>query len=450
MDLKQATILIIDDDKDVLTALRLFLKAEAGNVIAENNPENLKRILTSHSIDLILLDMNFKSQINSGNEGLFWLSQIRQWGYKMQVVMITAYADINLAVKSLKEGANDFVIKPWRNEYLLETIKELLAAVGKEKSDMHPIKSVKSGIIGESPVMQELFRKLDKVAPTEANVLILGESGTGKDLIAQTLHKASFRKQSSFIKVDIGSLTETLFESELFGHKKGAFTDAREDRQGLIEAASGGTLFLDEIGNINLQQQAKLLTVLQNREVSRLGSNQAIPVDIRLLTATNVPFVELADERRFRKDLIYRINTVEIIVPPLRDRGEDILLLSKHFLDFYSQKYIKPNVELSSSAQKKLMKYAFPGNVRELQYVIERAVIMADKEVLQGEDIVFSPIEQPSGASVKQSATLNLEEMERAAIEAVISKHNGNISRAAKELGLTRGALYRRLEKYDL
>lgn len=446
MNTKEATILIVDDDKDVLTAFRLLLKQEVGAVITENNPDNLKRILSTNRIDLLFLDMNFKSSVNNGNEGLFWLSQVREWGYTLPVIMITAYADVNLAVKSLKHGANDFVIKPWRNETLLDTVRDILKS---EKKTSSPAQNNRHDIIGESEAMQELFRTLDKVAPTDANVLILGESGTGKDLIAQTLHKYSLRKKGPYVKVDIGALTETLFESELFGHKKGAFTDAREDRMGLVEAANKGTLFLDEIGNINLQQQAKLLTVLQNRQVVRLGSNSSIPVDIRLLAATNIPFTELADEKRFRKDLIYRINTVEIKVPPLRARGNDILLLANHFLAFYAGKYIKPTFRLSPSAMDKLMSYSFPGNVRELQYIIERAVIMADDEQLQADDLVFSPIEQhftPAPAS----QTHNLEKMERSTIEAVIHKHNGNISRAAKELGLTRAALYRRLEKYDI
>ena len=447
MNTKQTNILIIDDDKDVLTAFRLLLKSEVGSVITESNPENLKRILSVNRVDLIFLDMNFKSFVNNGNEGLFWLSQIREWGYVTPIIMITAYADVNLAVKTLKIGANDFIIKPWRNEVLLETVKDILKT---EKKSSAPVESNKRDIIGESEVMQELFRTLDKVAPTDANVLILGESGTGKDLIAQTLHKLSLRKNASYVKVDIGSLTETLFESELFGHKKGAFTDAREERQGLIEAANGGTLFLDEIGNINLQQQAKLLTVLQNRQVVRLGSNTPVPVDIRLLAATNIPFTELADEKRFRKDLIYRINTVEISVPPLRERGNDILILANHFLSFYAGKYMKQAFTLSASAQSKLMNYAFPGNVRELQYVIERAVIMADENLLDADDLVFSPMEQKNASTSSTIETHNLEELERSAIEEVIRKYNGNISRAAKELGLTRGALYRRLEKYDL
>ncbi len=446
MNTKEATILIVDDDKDVLTAFRLLLKQEVGTVITENNPDNLKRILSTNRIDLLFLDMNFKSSVNNGNEGLFWLSQVREWGYTLPVIMITAYADVNLAVKSLKHGANDFVIKPWRNETLLDTVRDILKS---EKKTSSPAQNNRHDIIGESEAMQELFRTLDKVAPTDANVLILGESGTGKDLIAQTLHKYSLRKKGPYVKVDIGALTETLFESELFGHKKGAFTDAREDRMGLVEAANKGTLFLDEIGNINLQQQAKLLTVLQNRQVVRLGSNSSIPVDIRLLAATNIPFTELADEKRFRKDLIYRINTVEIKVPPLRARGNDILLLANHFLAFYAGKYIKPTFRLSPSAMDKLMSYSFPGNVRELQYIIERAVIMADDEQLQADDLVFSPIEQHFTPALS-SQTHNLEKMERSTIEAVIHKHNGNISRAAKELGLTRAALYRRLEKYDI
>jgi DNA-binding NtrC family response regulator len=296
--------------------------------------------------------------------------------------------------------------------------------------------------------MQNLFLKLEKVAPTDANVLILGENGTGKDLIAQFIYQLSLRKNKPFVKVDMGALTGTLFESELFGHKKGAFTDAREDRIGLIETANSGTLFLDEIGNISLQQQAKLLTVLQNRQITRLGSNAPVSIDVRLITATNVPLAELANEQRFRKDLIYRINTIEITVPPLRERGEDIILLTQYFLSLYEKKYMKRAFRLSETAKNKLCEYSYPGNVRELQYAVERAVIMGDNELLEAGDIVFSPLEQSTAISVP--LTNNLEKIERTTIEQVIAKHKGNISQAAKELGITRAALYRRMEKYDL
>ena len=450
MTLRHANILVVDDDKDVLTAVRLLLKPEVQNIVTEANPENLRKLLSENRFDILMLDMNFNSSMNTGNEGLYWLRQVKSWNDTISVIMITAYADIDLAVKCLKEGAVDFLIKPWHNESLLQTLKEVLEKqTAPHKTQIGKEKQVITEIIGESEIMQTLFRKLEKIAPTDANVLILGENGTGKDLIAQSIYNLSLRKDKPFVKVDIGSLTDTLFESELFGHKKGAFTDAREDRIGRFEAANGGTLFMDEIGNISLQQQAKLLTVLQNRQVIRLGTNIPIPVDIRLITATNVPFTELANEQHFRKDLIYRINTVEITVPPLRKRGNDIILLARHFLRIYEKKYLKSQIRLSDSAQNKLMTYAYPGNVRELQYAVERAVIMSESETLKAEDIVFSPIEQKQPV-INPAPTHNLEDLERNTIEQVIEKHNGNISRAAKELGLTRAALYRRLNKYEL
>lgn len=450
MNLHQANILIVDDDKDVLTAVRFLLKMEAKTVLTETNPENIRKLIMTNDIDIVMLDMNFKSSINTGNEGLYWLKEIKKWKPAQSVIMITAYADIDLAIKSLKEGAADFIVKPWHNENLInlltetlykQTSPEIKEKINERKTDVK--------IIGASESMQLLFHKLQKIAPTDANILILGENGTGKDLVARYIYQLSLRRNYPYIKVDVGSLTETLFESELFGHKKGAFTDAREDRTGLIEAADKGTLFLDEIGNITLQQQAKLLTVLQNREVTRLGANAPTPVDIRLLSATNLPLRELANETHFRRDLIYRINTVEITVPPLRERGEDIILLAEHFLEIYEKKYFKQKFRLSDSAKKILMLYHYPGNVRELQYTIERGVIMSDSNVLKAEDITFSPMEQPEENN-QPIPTHNLEDLERTAIEQVIQKHNGNISQAAKELGLTRGALYRRLEKYGL
>jgi transcriptional regulator with PAS, ATPase and Fis domain len=304
-------------------------------------------------------------------------------------------------------------------------------------------------LLGESEIMQEIFYKVEKIAPTDANILILGENGTGKDLIAKAVHQQSLRADKPFLKVDVGALTESLFESELFGHKKGAFTDAREDRVGRFEAANGGTLFLDEIGNIPLHLQAKLLSVLQNRQIIRLGSNEPVPVDIRLICATNMPLAELANESRFRKDLIYRINTVEIMVPPLRKRDNDIILLAKHFSRIYSNKYMKAGLDFDNRAIEKLHGYHYPGNVRELQYTIERAVIMADENVLQAKDLIFSPIESQS-AEVSEPSELKLSSIEKNTILKVIEKHNGNITKAAKELGLTRTALYRRLSKYDI
>ncbi len=452
MNIKNASILIIDDDPDVLTAVRLMLKTEVKEVVTEKNPENIRWHLTKDDYDVILLDMNFTSSINTGNEGLFWLKEIRKLRADAAVIMITAYGDIDLAVRSLKEGASDFVVKPWHNEKLMTTIKDILKRKS-NKSGPYTLSNTGSivgkELLGESEAMQQIFYKIEKIAPTDANILILGENGTGKDLIAKAIHQQSLRAANPFIKVDVGALTESLFESELFGHKKGAFTDAREDRTGRFEAANKGTLFLDEIGNIPLHLQAKLLSVLQNRQVTRLGSNEPTAIDIRLICATNVPLTELANETRFRKDLIYRINTVEITVPPLRKRDNDIILLARYFSKLYSKKYMKPSLELDTYAMEKLMNHHYPGNVRELQYIIERAVIMADGDVLEAKDLLFSPIESSTAVEVESEAT-KLSDVEKNTILRVIEKHSGNITRAAKELGLTRTALYRRLSKYDI
>ncbi|MDR0364109.1 MAG: sigma-54 dependent transcriptional regulator [Bacteroidales bacterium] len=449
MKLNQANILIVDDDKDVLTAVRLLLKNSVRQIATESRPDNLMRLLSQQSFDVLMLDMNFRGAINTGNEGIYWLREVKSKYPQIPVVMITAYADIDLAVKSLKEGAADFVVKPWQNDALLHTLSEVLQEKKDPKSKHKNISGDDDVIIGESESMQALFLQLEKAAPSDANILLLGENGTGKDLIAKAIHKKSARKNNPFIKVDVGALTETLFESELFGHKKGAFTDAKDDRVGLIKAANGGTLFLDEIGNISLHQQAKLLTVLQNREIMRLGSNIPIPVDIRLISATNLPLSELANEQKFRKDLIYRINTVELNIPPLRKRDGDVLLLAEHFLQFYEKKYMKPTMRFSEKAKEKLVGYHYLGNVRELQYAIERAVIMSDESILKPEDIIFSLIE---GVSDKKTMTdsYNLEEIEKQTILHALEKHNGNISKAAHELGLTRAALYRRMSKYDI
>lgn len=450
MILKKATVLVVDDDTDVLTAVKLLLKPEAKEVIIEKNPENINHLLQHNQVDLLLLDMNFNSAINTGNEGLYWLRKIKEWKPGLLVIMITAYGEIDLAVRSLKEGADDFVVKPWHNEKLIETIKQLL-----EKKEGARVKepvnaAITTTLLGTSDIMQEVFHKVSKIAPTDANILILGENGTGKDLMAKAIHEQSLRADKPFVKVDVGALTDTLFESELFGHKKGAFTDAREDRQGRLEAAEGGTLFLDEIGNITLQQQAKLLTVLQNRQVTRLGTNKPVDIDIRLICATNVPLQELANENRFRKDLIYRINTVEITMPPLRKRNNDIVLLARHFAATYAKKYLKSAIDFELSALQKLKAYNYPGNVRELQYSIERAVIMTDANLLKADDIIFSALETAVSDKLESEENIVLSTLERNAILRVIEKHNGNITRAAKELGLTRTALYRRLNKYEI
>ncbi len=450
MNLRNASILVIDDDTDVLTAVRLLLKTEAKNIVTELNPENINHLLSGNHFDIVLLDMNFKSSINTGNEGLFWLQKIKEINNKIAVIMITAYGDIDLAVKSLKEGAVDFIVKPWHNERLLETIRNILKNKESQKINQKKIsENFSSEMLGESEVFKDIFFKIEKVAPTDANIFILGENGTGKDLIAKAIHENSFRAQKPFVKVDVGSLTETLFESELFGHEKGAFTGAGEEREGRFTAANGGTLFLDEIGNISMHQQAKLLSVLQNRQVSRVGSNKTTDIDIRLISATNLPFAELGNEKRFRKDLIYRINTVEITVPPLRERGTDVILLAKHFAAKYAERYSKSKPLIEDSAIQKLQQYYFPGNVRELQYCMERAVIMLEGNTIAAKDVIFSPIEAAKTLD-QELKTLNLGAVEKNTILKVIDKHNGNISKAARELGITRTALYRRLSKYEL
>lgn len=448
--LQNAAVLIIDDDPDVLTALRVLLKTSVREVVTERRPEHLPSLLQQQKFDIIFLDMNFNSAINTGNEGLFWLKRIREIDQKVSIIMITAYGDIDLAVRSLKEGASDFITKPWHNERLLESLREMLK---KHKSTGSNKVSIDDGIsknlIGESEAMQSVFYKIQKIAPTDANILILGENGTGKEMVAQAIHQQSLRRNAPFVKVDVGALTDSLFESELFGHKKGAFTDAREDRMGRFESAEKGTLFLDEIGNISLQQQAKLLSVLQNRQVTRLGSNQPIPIDIRLICATNLPISDLANEQLFRRDLIYRINTVEITIPPLRQRQGDIVLLARHFARIYAEKYLKPVPVLDSSCIEQLNSYHFPGNVRELQYTLERAIIMAEDSTLRAEDLIFSPLETAPEVSDHLSET-KLSALEKNTILKVIEKNQGNITKAAKELGITRTALYRRLNKYEL
>lgn len=448
MLLKDAKILVIDDDADVLTALRILLKPLVKEVVTEKKPNNIISQIEKNTFDLIILDMNFNGLVNTGNEGIFWLNRIRELDPKAAVILITAYADIDLAIRSLKEGASDFLVKPWKNEKLIEAVRGLIEKKKMPRTEKkNPlVDGVK--IIGESDEMKSVFVKLKKVAPTDANILILGENGTGKDLIAKAVHENSHRKNMPFVKVDVGALTESLFESELFGYKKGAFTDAREDRKGRFEAAQGGTLFLDEIGNISLGQQARLLTVLQNRQITPLGSNDPVSIDIRLICATNLSLSDLADENKFRKDLIYRINTVDLTVPPLRERGSDISLLSKYFIKVYSDKYFKGPFNLHESFLKKLKNHPFPGNVRELQYALERAVIMAENDLLKEDDLVFSPIENHRVNS--EAKELKLEAVEKNTILKVLEKNKGNISRSAKELGITRAALYRRLDKHDL
>lgn len=455
---KLGKILIVDDDEDVLFAARLLLKKYTEIVHSEKDPQSIPALLKNESYDVILLDMNFTKDSTSGYEGFHWLNKILELDPSAVVILITAYGDVELAVRAIKEGAMDFVVKPWQNEKLLATLSAAMR-LRRSKVEVDSLRSRQdrlsadldqpfTELVGICPAMQQVFATVQKVAKTDANVLILGENGTGKELVARELHRQSVRKDEVFISVDMGAISETLFESELFGHTRGAFTGAREDRPGRFEIASRGTLFLDEIGNLSLPLQAKLLTVLHNRKVIRVGSNKPRDIDIRLICATNLPIHEMVAEKEFRQDLLYRINTVEIHLPPLRDREEDIPLLTEHFLRIYSKKYRKPQMRLNTSTLKKLQKYHWPGNIRELQHAIERAIIMSESQVLQPPDFFLSSAEVKENGLVFDN--YNLEEVEKTVIRKAITKHAGNISQAARELGLTRASLYRRLEKYGL
>ncbi len=447
---------MIDDDEDVLLAAKMLLKKQGHHIIIEKNPKKIPFLLNNDTYDVILLDMNFSKDITSGKEGFYWLEQILSHDPSSVVIMITAFGDVEMAVRALKAGATDFILKPWQNEKLIATISTAIR-LKQSYNQVDKLKKAKemleeqiqrpfSDIIGNSNAIKDVFSVIDKVAKTDANVLILGENGTGKELIARAIHQRSLRANNSFVSVDMGAITETLFESELFGHKKGAFTDAREDRPGRFELANGGTLFLDEIGNLSMSLQSKLLSALQSRQITRVGANQPVSVDIRLICATNMPLAKMVQEGTFRQDLLYRINTVEIHVPPLCDRVEDIPLLAQHFLTYYAKKYHKAVTKFSSEALDKLKRYAWPGNIRELQHSIERGVIMTDSDMLQESDFLLSRTLSSSASN----NTLNLDEVEKSAIARALQMHNGNISKAADELGLTRASLYRRMEKYGL
>jgi DNA-binding NtrC family response regulator len=459
-DTKQGKILIVDDNEDLLKAAKMFLKRHMTQVDIEKNPEAIPALMNNDNYDVIMLDMNFTKDVSSGSEGYFWLEKILEIDPSAVVVLITAYGDVQMAVRAIKAGATDFVLKPWENEKLLATLFSAMR-LRESRDEIHTLKIKNqefnqvlneryADIIGSSPSMQKIFQTIDRVAHTDANVLILGENGTGKEMIARAIHRNSPRKNESFVSVDLGSITETLFESELFGHKKGSFTDAKEDRPGRFEMAHGGTLFLDEIGNLSLPLQAKLLTVLQNRKVSRVGSNKDTPIDIRLICATNMPLYDMVKENRFRQDLLYRINTIEMEIPSLRDRMEDIPLLASHFLKQYSGKYSKNISKISEGAMARMHKHPWPGNIRELQHSLERAIILSNSSVLQPEDFNFTV---GTSKETDQNLSLdqyNLDEVEKLLIRKVLKKYNGNITQAASELGLTRSSLYRRLEKHGL
>lgn len=456
---KYGKILAIDDNIDILFALKLLLKPYFQVIHTSEHPENAVEMHKKENYDVFLLDMNFTKDAISGKEGFHWLNEILKFDNEAVIIFITAYGDVENAVKAIKMGASDFVHKPWQNEKLVATIssavrlresrKEVSLLLSKQKGLNAILAEAFDNFIGTSAEIRKVFEAIQKVAETDASVLILGENGTGKELVARALHQASQRKDDIFVSVDLGAITETLFESELFGHAKGAFTDARVDRSGRFEVASGGTLFLDEIGNLSLPMQAKLLTVLERREIIRVGTNTPKPIDIRLICATNMKLDEMIAGDKFREDLLYRINTVEIHIPPLRDRGDDLTLLAKHFLKIYSKKYKKNIKDISAATLKELSHYHWPGNVRELQHAIERAVIMSDNNILQPSDFYLKKA-QTGKLDELELESYNLENVERSVIIKVLKKYKGNISYAAKELGLTRASLYRRMEKYDV
>ena len=458
-DKYEQKILIVDDDTDILLAAKLFLKQHFKVIHTEKQPENIPNLMSNENYDLILLDMNFSRGATSGKEGFHWLSKILEIDPAAIVILITGYGDIELAVQGIKEGATNFLLKPWDNKKLLATITtslqlrqskvELEDLRTKQKVLLSDQDSQFGDMIGKSKAMEKVMESVKKVGRTDANVLILGENGTGKEMVARAVHRSSPRKNEVFIGVDLGAISESLFESELFGYKKGAFTDAKEDRAGRFEAASKGTIFLDEIGNLGLGLQSKLLSVIQNREVIRLGTNKKIPIDVRLICATNMPLYQMVNDGKFRQDLLYRINTVEINLPPLRERKEDIPLLAEHFLKIYAKKYNMPSKRISQPAMKRLESHNWPGNIRELQHAIERAVIMSDVNTLQPNDFFLSQREEAEGSETVVNTT-NIQETEKMLIRKVIDKHGGNISKAAKELGLTRASLYRRIETYGL
>lgn len=447
-------ILILDDDRDVLESLELLLRSEAGSVSTMSDPRQLPSFLKPGMFDVVLLDMNFASGRTTGNEGIFWLKEILDADPDLSVIMITAFGDVELAVKSITFGAIDFIQKPWSSEKLISTLNtagQLCISKRKvkqleSKKQVLQDEAVKKypEIIGQSPAVQHLHRTISKVAKTDTTVLVLGENGTGKELIAWEIHRQSKRFNQLFVTVDLGALSETLFESELFGHKRGAFTDAREDRTGRIEAASGGTLFLDEIGNLPLHLQSKLLSVLQNRAVIPVGSNSPVPVDVRIISATNMDLGQQVAVGHFRQDLFYRINTVQILSPPLRERGQDIRILAEHFINLFSKKYNKPGIRLSKKALEKLNRYQWPGNIRELQHAMENVVIMCESNAIQPENFHFADSEP------EEESSLRLELVEKKTIKKALLKYAGNYSQIAAELGISRTTLYHKIKRYGL
>lgn len=453
---KDATILIVDDDDDILFSARISLKKYFSEIITANNPKKISNHLTATTVDVVLLDMNYRIGFEDGKEGLYWLKRIKVISPETTVILMTAFGSVHIAVDAIKQGATDFILKPWKTEKLYGVVNagvelarskrkttQLQTVQKQQDKDFH---QQTEHIIGNSPAMQSAVKLAQKVAPTEANILILGENGTGKYVFAKEIHLQSERKSYPFIHVDLGSLNENLFESELFGYAKGAFTDAQKDSLGRFELAKGGTIFLDEIGNLPLHLQAKLLTVIQNRKITRLGEGKERNLDVRIICATNAPIHTMVDEQTFRQDLLFRINTIELNLPPLRERKEDIELLAHHFLKKLNQKYRKKVEGFTKEAIKALNNYNWPGNIREIEHIVERAVIITDHNTILPEDLHFSS----KKITLNQENSLNLEETEKLLIQQALEKHHGIISRAAKDLGLTRAALYRRLEKHQL
>ncbi|MCK9310258.1 MAG: sigma-54 dependent transcriptional regulator [Candidatus Cloacimonetes bacterium] len=449
--LKEGKILIVDDNEDILFALNLLLKTHVDKVRVTTQPERILHFIESFRPDVILLDMNFHQDASSGQEGFYWLDQIRTIDPNAVVIFITAYGDTEKAVQAIKAGATDFILKPWEGEKLLATVfsalqlrksKDKISELKKQVTVLESNRPLMPEIIGESDAMLSLFDTVNKLKNTDANILILGENGTGKDLIAHLLCHSSPRADNAFVHIDLGSIPETLFESELFGYEKGAFTDAKKEKQGRFEIASGGTLFLDEIGNLSPTMQSKLLMVIEKREIIRLGATKPLPIDVRLICATNADIHSMTDQGDFRQDLLYRINTIELHIPPLRERGNDILLLADFFKEKYCRKYNKEIKNIAASTQKKLREYSWPGNVRELQHAMERAVILSSGYTLYADDFLLTPITQG-----KRTESLNLEELENNAIDQALKQTDGNITRAADLLGISRFALYRKIDK---
>ena len=459
MKKKNATILIIDDDDDVLLSAKLLLKQNYSTVITRNNPSDMNRLISTEDIDMIFLDMNYRLGFNDGKEGLYWLNHILEIKPNMVVVLMTAFGEVNLAVQGIKKGAFDFILKPWSNDKLLATVGagiELSRSNKKlslvQETNVLLKKEINSNfgpVIGNSEAMQHILRLVQKVSVTQADVLILGENGTGKQHLAREIHRLSDRQAGAFIHVDLGALSETLFESELFGHKKGAFTDAKEDKIGRFELANDGTIFLDEIGNLSLPLQAKLLTVLQDRKITRLGEGIERQINARMIFATNASLTDRVQKGTFREDLLYRINTIELEIPPLRNRKDDIPIFIEHFLNKSKLKYNKTKLTISKEAITSLKQHNWPGNIRELQQTIERGVILSDDEYIRSADFNLTPSSRSSSSKEKED-NLNLSDVELDLIKKALSKYHGNISKAAKALGLTRGALYRRMEKHNL